>query len=182
MPVNYNGRTFRSGYMATAVFYGATAFGSLSFSASTGLYTFTPPTLPVTGGFEVPVIMWSNGGGDATLIPIINSVSGRQPLKDVTQVDEKQISIDMDHDFAVGSGIGNPFLPGNVGMIAGASLQNVVLFLSQTKRSGLDGQYWYYSSIIVKSTPQKAEVKGQIALSLKAEANGPWFPPGVLVG
>jgi hypothetical protein len=164
--VSYGASNFSSGYMGTVAFN----CSGFSYNNSTGTAVLTAPSGAVTG-VELPILSHSSEP-TTTIIKIMNSKSGKVPLKDVTFTDDENIEIVIDYDF-----LDNPFLAAGGGAVAGATIPWVVLFLNQSHKSALDGKYRVYSSMIVKSTPLKVAVNDKIGLSLKLEASGPYWDP-----
>ncbi len=166
----YGTSVFHSGFMGTAAF-NASGF---SVNTSSGTPVMTAPT--VITATELPVIDYSNNP-TAEIQEIMNSMSGPNPLKEVTFVDDKEITISIDNDFAR-----DFYSSAGVNLTPGTQVPWVLLFLHQSAKSKLDGQYVAYSSVIVKSSPIKLEVKGRVALQFKMEANGPIFYPKLSEG
>ena len=166
---NYGARVFHTGFLGTAAF-NASGF---SYQISSGVATLTAPSAGSITATQLPIVDYSNKP-TAEIAKIMNSMSGVNPLKESQYIDDDDIILSIDNDFAADffSAVGYNLQPG-------VTIPWVLLFLHQSAKDRLDGRYMAYSACVVKSVPIKLEVAGKLAIQIELTADGPMFYPAL---
>ncbi len=116
------------------------------------------------GSVELPIIGWEVKP-IVKLVEFANSKSGAGYIREATFADAA-VLLDIDYDFA------NALFGGAYGLVPGANITNLKLFLNQTGKGNLDGSHWGFASVVISSTPQRVTHEKKLVTRVLGKSSG----------